>query len=61
MAVPKNKTSHGRRNQRRAQSWKISTPALVVCKKCGELMVPHRMCKSCGSYNKRQIIEVENR
>jgi large subunit ribosomal protein L32 len=56
MAVPKSKSSPGRRNQRRAQSWKISTPTLVACKKCGELMMPHRVCKACGSYNKKEVI-----
>ncbi|MBQ2106082.1 MAG: 50S ribosomal protein L32, partial [Lachnospiraceae bacterium] len=27
--------------------------------KCGELMMPHRVCKACGSYNKREIVKVE--
>lgn len=58
MAVPKSKSSPGRRNQRRAQSWTITTPTLVTCKKCGELMVPHRVCKACGSYNKKEVINV---
>ena len=26
------------------------------CSKCGELMMPHRVCKNCGSYNKKEII-----
>lgn len=34
----------------------MKLPTLVKCSKCGELMVPHRVCKSCGSYNKREII-----
>jgi large subunit ribosomal protein L32 len=32
-------------------------PTLVKCSKCGELMVPHRVCKSCGSYNKKEILQ----
>lgn len=60
MAVPKSRTSPGRRNQRRAQNWKILAPTLVVCKKCGELMMPHRVCKACGSYNKREVVKVKN-
>ena len=47
---PKNKSSKGRRDKRRA-NWKMSNPTLVKCSKCGELMVPHRVCKNCGSYN----------
>jgi len=55
---PKNKSSKARRDSRRA-NWKMSTPTLVKCSKCGELMVPHRVCKACGSYNKKEVISVE--
>ena len=30
----------------------------VKCSKCGALMMPHRVCKNCGSYNKKEIISV---
>ena len=52
---PKNKSSKGRRDKRRA-NWKMTAPTLVKCSKCGELMMPHRVCRSCGSYNKREIV-----
>ena len=55
---PKNKTSRGRRDKRRA-NWKMSVPSLSKCPKCGELMLSHRGCKNCGTYNKREIISVE--
>lgn len=55
---PKNKTSRGRRDKRRA-NWKMSDTSLVKCPKCGELMLPHRVCKACGSYNKREIVTVD--
>ena len=51
---PKNKSSKARRDKRRA-NWKMSAPNLVKCSKCGELMMPHRVCKACGSYNKKDI------
>ena len=41
---PKNKSSKGRRNRRRA-NWKMTAPTLVKCSKCGALMMPHRVCK----------------
>ena len=41
---PKNKSSKARRDSRRA-NWK---------------MMPHRVCKACGSYNKREIVSVED-
>jgi large subunit ribosomal protein L32 len=50
---PKNKSSKGRRDKRRA-NWKMTAPNLVKCSKCGELMMPHRVCKACGSYNKKE-------
>ena len=40
---PKNKSSKSRRDKRRA-NWKMTAPTLVKCSKCGELMVPHRVC-----------------
>ncbi len=52
---PKNKTSRGRRDKRRA-NWKMAAPTLVKCS-CGALMVPHRVCKACGKYNKKQVVE----
>ena len=44
---PKNKSSKSRRDKRRA-NWKMSAP-----------MMPHRVCKACGSYNKREIVKTE--
>jgi large subunit ribosomal protein L32 len=38
----------------------MSAPTLVKCSKCGALMVPHRVCAKCGSYNKKEIIQVED-
>ena len=53
---PKNKSSKGRRDRRRA-NWKMTAPTLVPCSKCCELMIPHRVCKNCGSYKKEEIIK----
>ena len=55
---PKNKSSRSRRDKRRA-NLKMSAQTLEKCSKCGAQMVPHRVCKSCGSYNKREIVKVE--
>ena len=56
---PKNKSSKARRDSRRA-NWKMRAPNLVKCSRCGALTMPHRVCKACGSYNKRQVVEVED-
>lgn len=54
MAVPKSKVSKARRDKRRSSHWKLETPGLVKCPKCGELRMPHRVCKACGTYNDRE-------
>lgn len=58
MAVPKRKTSKARRDKRRA-NWKLTVPGMVVCPSCGELKLPHRVCKACGSYKGKEVISVE--
>lgn len=58
MAVPKRKVSKARRDKRKA-NWKLTAPNLATCPKCGELMMPHRACKACGTYNKRVVLDVE--
>ncbi|MDR1018127.1 MAG: 50S ribosomal protein L32 [Lachnospiraceae bacterium] len=55
---PKNKSSKARRDKRRA-NWKMNSMNLVKCPKCGELMMPHQVCKACGSYNKKEIINMD--
>lgn len=61
MAVPKKKTSHAHKMKRRSQNSKISARSLSVCKSCGELMMPHRVCKRCGNYNGKQVIAIESK
>ena len=59
MAVPRARISKQRRNKRRSSHWKLALPGLVKCPKCGEPVLPHRACKSCGTYNGRQVLTVE--
>ncbi len=58
MAVPKRKVSQSRRDKRRA-NWKLTAPNLAKCSKCGELIMPHRVCKACGTYKNKVVIETE--
>ncbi|MCL2190256.1 MAG: 50S ribosomal protein L32 [Defluviitaleaceae bacterium] len=57
MISPKQKLSKARRDKRRAQTWKISMPNLVTCSKCRALMKSHQVCKTCGSYDRREILK----
>ena len=58
MAVPKKKTSHARRNQRRAHD-AMKGPNLVACPNCDEPRLPHRVCPTCGYYKGRTAVVVE--
>ncbi len=57
MAVPKQRKTKSRRNQRRSHI-SLKKPTLVTCPKCGHLMLPHTVCKNCGYYNGREVIDV---
>ncbi len=59
MAVPKRKTSKARRDKRRNSHWKLDTPGLVACPNCGAQRLPHRVCRACGYYNGRKVIDVK--
>ena len=26
---------------------------------CGALVMPHRVCKACGAYNKKEVVKVQ--
>ncbi|MGI6002075.1 MAG: 50S ribosomal protein L32 [Lachnospiraceae bacterium] len=55
---PKNRSSRARRDKRRA-NWKMDTQSFSRCSKCGALVLPHRVCKACGTYNKKEVIKVQ--
>jgi large subunit ribosomal protein L32 len=58
-ALPKHKVSrHQRGNRRRHQV--LTAPVLVRCRTCGELMRPHRVCKSCGYYKGREVVRMSD-
>ncbi len=57
MAVPKRKMSRSNTRSRRA-NWKATRPNVVACDRCREPKLPHIACPTCGTYNKRQVLEV---
>lgn len=59
MAVPKRKVSRARRDKRRSSVWKLDVPGLVKCPQCGELILPHRVCGSCGYYKGKEVVKKE--
>ena len=59
MAVPKSKVSKQRRNKRRSSVWKLETPSVTTCPKCGAIRLPHRICKSCMTYGDKDLNKAE--
>ncbi len=59
MAVPKRKTSKARRDSRRSSHWKLSMPGIVECSQCHQPKLAHRVCKKCGYYDGRQVINLD--
>ncbi len=56
MARPKRKTSKRRRGLRSSHH-ALKAPNVIVCPNCQELMLPHRVCSSCGFYKGKEVIE----
>ncbi len=61
MAVPKGKVSKARRNKRNSANFKASEVTLVECPQCHEKKLPHRVCKACGSYDGKKVVETEKK
>lgn len=57
MAVPKRKMSRSNTRSRRSQ-WKSTVPTLVACDRCRSQKLPHTACPTCGTYQKRQVLDV---
>jgi len=55
MAVPKQKQSHARTAQRRAQH-KMAAPVFNACPQCHSPRRPHRVCPVCGHYAGREVV-----
>jgi len=50
MPNPKRRHSKTRKAKRRSHH-ALELPTLVVCPKCQEYKLPHRICPVCGSYD----------
>jgi large subunit ribosomal protein L32 len=56
---PKKRHSRGRKGKRRA-SIKLSVPKFGKCSNCKGLVLSHKVCKNCGYYNGKQVMEVSH-
>jgi large subunit ribosomal protein L32 len=58
MAVPKRRTSKSRKGTRRSHHH-VTPVQIQYCPKCNEPILPHRMCPNCGSYQGREVVNIE--
>ncbi|WP_446899481.1 50S ribosomal protein L32 [Clostridium sp. LBM24168] len=58
MTSPARKASKARRDARKAQTFKLGLPGIVECPQCHEMKLAHRVCKSCGYYDGKEVISV---
>lgn len=56
MAVPFRKVSKTRKRMRRSHN-ALETVSTIVCKECGAVIKPHRVCKACGSYKGKKVVQ----
>ena len=56
MAVPFRKVSKTRKRMRRSHN-ALEAVGTVVCPECGATIKPHRVCKKCGSYKGKKVVE----
>jgi len=58
MAVPKRRTSRSKQGKRRSHLH--ATPIQITyCPRCGEPVLPHRVCPNCGNYRDRTFQKEE--
>jgi large subunit ribosomal protein L32 len=57
MAVPKQRKTKSRRNQRRMHIH-LDAPTMGDCPQCKEKKLMHAVCKACGYYKGKEIIDV---
>ena len=59
MGVPKRRTSKSKiKTRQRTTDRKRRKAAVQKCPQCGAVKQPHRVCKACGYYAKRQVLTV---
>ncbi len=57
MAVPRHKHTRSSVGQRRMHIF-INPATLASCQKCSKPILPHTMCKNCGFYKGKEVLNV---
>lgn len=56
MAVPKFRISASQRDKRRSHH-ALKATSVSYCSSCGEAKLAHTVCKSCGNYNGKVVMQ----
>lgn len=57
MAVPRHSHTRSKTGKHRMHLF-IKPQALSACQKCGKAILPHQVCRYCGYYKGKQIVNV---
>lgn len=60
MAVPKKKTTSRRSKLRRSHD-SLNAVNLTKCAKCGEAVMPHTVCATCGYYGDKKVLDIKTK
>ncbi|MFH1782918.1 MAG: 50S ribosomal protein L32 [Candidatus Omnitrophota bacterium] len=60
MPLPKRRHSSSRQGKRRGED-KIHVVTISTCPNCKAPKLPHRVCKACGFYKGRQVIQIKKK
>lgn len=56
MPNPKRRHSKARTRSRRAHDF-LKQPGVSTCPNCHEAKLPHRVCRKCGFYKGREVVQ----
>lgn len=59
MAVPKRKKSRSRTRHRRSNWMATARPTASRCSRCSSPLRPHTVCRECGYYGGRKVLDIE--
>lgn len=60
MAVQQSKVSKSKVRMRKAAN-RYKGVQVSTCKVCGAACLPHRVCKACGMYDGKQVIQIKEK
>ena len=60
MPQPKKRTNKSKGGMRR-MSQKAKSPSISYCDNCHEAVKSHQICKNCGFYKGKQLVDVSDK